>query len=53
MLFQEPSTQFTMDTVKNELRFALENQCVDPANIPPKSPPLSTSSASPIYKTGY
>ncbi|WP_125580581.1 ABC transporter ATP-binding protein [Levilactobacillus cerevisiae] len=36
MLFQEPSTQFTMDTVTNELRFALENQCVDPAEIPAK-----------------
>nr|WP_125763282.1 ABC transporter ATP-binding protein [Levilactobacillus mulengensis] len=36
MLFQEPSTQFTMDTVNNELRFALENQCVDTAVIPAK-----------------
>ncbi|AYM02576.1 ABC transporter ATP-binding protein [Levilactobacillus yiduensis] len=36
MLFQEPSTQFTMDTVVNELRFALENQQVDPAAIPAK-----------------
>jgi len=36
MLFQEPSTQFTMDTVVNELRFALENQQVDPAVMPAK-----------------
>lgn len=28
LLFQEPSTQFTMDTVTNELRFVLENQTV-------------------------
>lgn len=36
MLFQEPSTQFTMDTVTNELRFALENQCIAPTEIPAK-----------------
>ncbi|WP_304055063.1 ABC transporter ATP-binding protein [Levilactobacillus namurensis] len=34
LLFQEPSTQFTMDTVTNELRFVLENQAVDPAQMP-------------------
>ncbi|NLR32994.1 ABC transporter ATP-binding protein [Levilactobacillus tujiorum] len=33
MLFQEPSTQFTMDTVENELRFALENQQVPAEEI--------------------
>lgn len=36
LLFQEPSTQFTMDTVTNELRFALENQQVSPAAMPGK-----------------
>lgn len=34
LLFQEPSTQFTMDTVAHELQFVLENQSVDPAEIP-------------------
>lgn len=34
MLFQEPSTQFTMDTVANELQFALENQQVPANEIP-------------------
>lgn len=34
MLFQEPSTQFTMDTVANELQFALENQQVPADEIP-------------------
>lgn len=37
MLFQEPSTQFTMDTVTNELRFALENQQVPAAEIADRS----------------
>ncbi|WP_341778926.1 ABC transporter ATP-binding protein [Levilactobacillus sp. HBUAS70063] len=37
MLFQEPSTQFTMDTVENELRFALENQQVPAAEIADRS----------------
>ena len=37
MLFQEPSTQFTMDTVENELRFALENQQVPATEIPRRS----------------
>ncbi|MDT6981190.1 ATP-binding cassette domain-containing protein [Levilactobacillus zymae] len=36
LLFQEPSTQFTMDTVANELRFALENQQVAPNEMPRK-----------------
>ena len=36
LLFQEPSTQFTMDTVTNELRFALENQQVAPADMAAK-----------------
>jgi len=34
MMFQEPSTQFTMDTVENELRFALENQRMTATDIP-------------------
>lgn len=34
LLFQEPSTQFTMDTVINELRFVLENRQVAPAEMP-------------------
>ncbi|MFC6274413.1 ABC transporter ATP-binding protein [Levilactobacillus tangyuanensis] len=34
MLFQEPSLQFTMDTVENECRFVLENLQVDPATMP-------------------
>lgn len=37
MLFQEPSTQFTMDTVENELRFALENQQVPAGEIADRS----------------
>ncbi|MFD1548808.1 ABC transporter ATP-binding protein [Levilactobacillus fuyuanensis] len=37
MLFQEPSTQFTMDTVQNELRFALENQQVPAEQIAQRS----------------
>lgn len=36
LMFQEPSTQFTMDTVTNELRFVLENQNVAPAAMPAK-----------------
>lgn len=36
LLFQEPSTQFTMDTVENELRFALENQQVPPTQMSAK-----------------
>ncbi|ABJ64893.1 ABC transporter ATP-binding protein [Levilactobacillus brevis] len=36
MLFQEPSTQFTMDTVLDELRFALENQQIPAAEMPAK-----------------
>lgn len=36
MLFQEPSTQFTMDTVLDELRFALENQQISAAEMPAK-----------------
>ena len=36
LLFQEPSTQFTMDTVENELRFALENLQVPAAEMATK-----------------
>ncbi|KRN03402.1 ABC-type cobalt transport system, ATPase component [Levilactobacillus senmaizukei DSM 21775 = NBRC 103853] len=34
MLFQEPSLQFTMDTVENECRFVLENLQVAPDAMP-------------------
>lgn len=34
MLFQDPTLQFTMDTVQHELEFTLENLQVPAANIP-------------------
>ncbi|GAW98893.1 ABC transporter ATP-binding protein [Secundilactobacillus mixtipabuli] len=33
MMFQNPNQQFAMDTVERELIFALENQCVPPAEM--------------------
>ena len=33
MMFQNPNQQFAMDTVERELIFALENQCVAPADM--------------------
>ncbi|GAX04810.1 energy-coupling factor transporter ATP-binding protein [Secundilactobacillus pentosiphilus] len=33
MMFQNPNQQFAMDTVERELIFALENQCVPPADM--------------------
>ncbi|WP_054710237.1 ABC transporter ATP-binding protein [Secundilactobacillus paracollinoides] len=36
MMFQNPNQQFAMDTVENELIFALENQQLAPSDIPPR-----------------
>ncbi|AVK61662.1 ABC transporter ATP-binding protein [Lactobacillus sp. CBA3605] len=36
LMFQNPNQQFAMDTVENELIFALENRQVDPAAMPAK-----------------
>lgn len=36
MMFQNPNQQFAMDTVERELIFALENQCVPPAEMMPR-----------------
>lgn len=36
MLFQNPDLQFCMDTLREEMRFCMENLCVDPAEMDPR-----------------
>lgn len=36
MLFQNPDLQFCMDTLRKEMRFCMENLCLDPAVMDPR-----------------
>ena len=36
MLFQNPDLQFCMDTLRKEMRFCMENLCLEPAEMDPR-----------------
>ena len=36
MLFQNPDLQFCMDTLRKEMRFCMENLCLDPGEMEPR-----------------